>query len=111
MFLLYFFEIPKGVRRRLDYYRSRFFWQSDELKKYRLTKWNTICRPKDQEGLGIEVLDIKNKCLLSKWLFKLLSEEGVRRGCGRNYYPINTSVAKRSPKYKQNQLIRLFGKD
>jgi hypothetical protein len=27
--------------------------------------------------LGIEVLDIKNICLLSKWLFKLLSEEGV----------------------------------
>src|SRR5699024_9879163 len=40
-------------------------------------KWNIICRPKDQEGLGIEVLDIKNKCLLSKWLFKLLSKEGV----------------------------------
>jgi hypothetical protein len=44
MFLLSFFEIPKGVRRRLDYYRSRFFWQSDELKKkYRLTRWNIIC--------------------------------------------------------------------
>ena len=36
-----------------------------------------VCRPKDQGGLGIEVLDIKNKCLLSKWLFKILHEEGV----------------------------------
>jgi hypothetical protein len=36
-----------------------------------------ICCPKDQGGLGIEVLDIKNKCLLSKWLFKLLNEEGI----------------------------------
>jgi hypothetical protein len=26
MFLLSFFEIPKGVRKRLDFYRSRFFW-------------------------------------------------------------------------------------
>jgi hypothetical protein len=78
MFLLSFFEIPKGVRKRLDFYRSRFFWQSDDIKKkYRLTKWNIICRPKDQGGLGIEVLDIKNRCLLSKWLFKLLSEKGV----------------------------------
>jgi hypothetical protein len=25
MFMLSFFEIPKGVRKRLDYYRSRFF--------------------------------------------------------------------------------------
>ena len=78
MFLLSFFEIPKGVRKRLDYYRSRFFWQSDQHKrKYRLTKWNLVCRPKQQGGLGILVLDIKNKCLLSKWLYKMLNEEGV----------------------------------
>jgi hypothetical protein len=64
MFILSFFELPKGVRKRLDFFRSRFFWQSDQTKKkYRLTRWNIICRPKDQGGLGIEVLDIKNKCL------------------------------------------------
>jgi hypothetical protein len=62
----------------IDYYRSRFFWQSDRTKgKYRLTKWNTIYRPKDQNKLGIKVLDIKNKCLHSKWLVKILNEEGV----------------------------------
>jgi hypothetical protein len=67
MFLLSFFEIPKGVRKRLDFYRSRFFWQSGgQKKKYRLTKWNIDCRPKDQGGIGIEVLDIKNKFLLRK---------------------------------------------
>ena len=64
MFLLSFFEVPFGVRKRLDFYRSRFFWQSDELKrKYRLAKWDIICRPKDQEGLGIENLEVKNRCL------------------------------------------------
>ena len=75
MFLLSFFEVPVGVRKRLDFYRSRFFWQSDELKrKYRLAKWDVICRPKDQGGLGIENLEVKNRCLLSKWLFKLSVE-------------------------------------
>ena len=75
MFLLSFFEVPVGVRKRLDFYRSRFFWQNDELKrKYRLAKWDIICRPKDQGGLGIENLEVKNRCLLSKWLFKLSSE-------------------------------------
>jgi hypothetical protein len=78
MFLLSFFQIPIGVRKRLDFYRSRFFWQCDQnKKKYRLSKWNMICRPKDQGGLGIEVLDIKNNCLLSKWLFKIINEEGM----------------------------------
>ena len=67
MFLLSFFEVPVGVRKRLDFYRSRFFWQGDELKiKYRLAKWDIICRPKDQGGLGIENLEVKNKYLLSK---------------------------------------------
>ena len=36
-----------------------------------------MCRPKDQGGLGIEVLDIKNRSLVSKWIFKILHEEGV----------------------------------
>ena len=57
MFLLSFFEVPVGVKKRLDFYRSRFFWQGDELKrKYQLAKWDIICKPKDQGGLGIENL-------------------------------------------------------
>ena len=35
------------------------------------------CQPKEQGGLGIQKLDIQNKCLLSKWLFKLYNKEGV----------------------------------
>ena len=75
MFLLSFFEVPVGVRKRLDFYRSRFFWQSDELKrKYKLAKWDIICRPKDQGGLGIENLEVKNRCLPSKWMYKFSVE-------------------------------------
>jgi hypothetical protein len=47
------------------------------IKKIRLTKWNIICRPKNQGGLGVEVLDIKKICLLGKWLFKLMTKQGV----------------------------------
>jgi hypothetical protein len=32
MFMLSFLEIPKGVLRRLDFYRSRFFWKGDGEK-------------------------------------------------------------------------------
>jgi hypothetical protein len=39
MFMMLFFEIPKGVLEKFDYYRSRFFWQCDEhKKKYRLAR-------------------------------------------------------------------------
>jgi hypothetical protein len=33
LYMLSFFRIPKGVLEKLDYYRSRFFWQCDEHKK------------------------------------------------------------------------------
>ena len=75
MFLLSFFEVPKGVQKRHDFYRSRFFWHSDNVKTtYRLARRDIICRPKDQGGLGIEKIEIKNKCLMSKWLYRLSVE-------------------------------------
>jgi hypothetical protein len=63
---------------KLDYYQCRFFWQGDnEKKKYRLAKWSVVCSPKDQGGLGIHDLEVKNIALLGKRLFKLLMEEGT----------------------------------
>jgi hypothetical protein len=51
MFMMSFFRIPKGVLERLDYYRSRFFWQCDEhKKKYRLARWGILKKPKDIGG-------------------------------------------------------------
>jgi hypothetical protein len=67
MFMISFYEVPKCVLRKLDFYRSRFFLQGDDhKKKYRLAKWSIICRPKDQGGLGVIDLGIQNSCLLSK---------------------------------------------
>jgi hypothetical protein len=31
--MMSFFSIPIGVIKKLDYFRSRFFWQGDENKK------------------------------------------------------------------------------
>jgi hypothetical protein len=36
-----------------------------------------VCRPKDQGELGVHDLEVKNSALLGKWLFKLLTEDGV----------------------------------
>jgi hypothetical protein len=77
LYMISFFQLPKGVLQRLDYFRSRFFWQGDnEKKKYRLTKWSVVCRPKDQGGLGVHDLEVKNRALLGKWLARLLTEDG-----------------------------------
>ena len=43
-------------------------------------------------GLGIIDLDLQNKCLLSKWLFKLINEEGTWQSILRNKYLINKTI-------------------
>jgi hypothetical protein len=93
LFMMSFFEVPKGILHKLDYYRSRFFWQgNDHKKKYRLDKWHIICRPKEQGGLGILDLDIQNKCLLSKWLYKLINEDGAWQQLLQNKYLSTMSI-------------------
>jgi hypothetical protein len=67
MFMMSFFEIPKRVTKNLNQFRYMFFWHKSSNKhKYRLTKWDILCRPKDQGGLGIRDLELQNKYLLAK---------------------------------------------
>jgi hypothetical protein len=51
-----------------------------------LTKWNIICRPKDQGGLGVHDLEVKNRALLGKWLSRLLTEDGIWQQLLRRKY-------------------------
>jgi hypothetical protein len=53
MFILSFFEVRKGVFEEIRLLWIMVFWKSDKhKKKYRLTKWEVICTPKDQRRLG-----------------------------------------------------------
>ena len=55
-------------------------------RKDRLARWNIICQPKYQGGLGIYDLNIKNTSLLSKWLFKLLTTDETWQQLLKNKY-------------------------
>jgi hypothetical protein len=103
--MISFFLLPKGVLHKLDYYRSRFLWQGDsEKRKYRLAKWSVVCSPKDQGGLGIHDLEVKNtgSGFLSYWR---------RRGLGKPFLRGNTLVRKRYLRFFGNRVIHIFGLD
>jgi hypothetical protein len=52
------------------------------------------CSSQEKEGgLGIEGLDIKNNCLLSKWLFKIINEEWMWQELICNKYLKNKNLA------------------
>ena len=55
-------------------------------------KWEVVCTPKDQGGLEVLNLDVHNKCLLSKWLFKLMNGDGFWQQLLRNKYLRNKSL-------------------
>ena len=56
---------------------SRFFWAGENNKqKYHMVKWSEICKPKDQGGLGVISSKRMNIALLSKWLWRIQTDEG-----------------------------------
>ena len=57
-----------------------------EKLKYQLAKWDILCRPKDQGGLGILDLQTQNKCLLAKWIVNLLNTDGMWQELLKNKY-------------------------
>lgn len=42
MFMMSFFEIPRGILKKTDYYRSRFSWQNDQHKKKNINLLNGL---------------------------------------------------------------------
>ena len=50
MFLMGFYLLPIGTHAGFDKHRGAFFWNAaDNKRKYRMIKWDLICKPR---GLG-----------------------------------------------------------
>ena len=45
-----------------------------------------LCRPKECGGLGIQNLEMQNKWMLSKWIFRLINEDGIWQSLLRKKY-------------------------
>ena len=99
-----FYRIPVGVRKRIDYHRARLVWQEDKnKKKYHLVRWDVVCQPKEQGGLGIINIDIMNQALLAKWLWKIENESGLWQTVIRNKYVKNECISGIRPKPGDSQ--------
>ncbi|WVZ90567.1 hypothetical protein U9M48_036858 [Paspalum notatum var. saurae] len=81
-----------SVLSSLPMFMISFFENDSHKKKYRLVKWPLVCLPKDQGGLGVQNLEIQNKCLLSKWLFKLFNEEGMWQELIKNIVQVENKL-------------------
>lgn len=64
-YIMGFYRIPAGGHDKMNSIRSNFFWKGAEDNfKYHMARWPSVCRPKDQGGLGVTNTQIMNDCLL-----------------------------------------------
>ena len=76
MFAMGLFLLADGVHSKFDTPRSRFFWEgAGPKRKYHMVKWQAVCRPKTQGGLGIINSKLMNIALMCKWIWKMTQGE------------------------------------
>jgi hypothetical protein len=73
IFYLSYMKMPMKVWRELVKIQRNFLWGGTSNRvKTCWVKWEDVCRPKEEAGLGIRDLRIVNMSLLAKWRWKLL---------------------------------------
>jgi hypothetical protein len=76
IFYLSYLKMPKKVWKELVKIQRVFLWAGlSKTSKTCWVKWDCICRPKKEGGLGVRDLRWVNVSLLAKWKWKLLSCE------------------------------------
>ncbi|OMO79278.1 hypothetical protein CCACVL1_13790 [Corchorus capsularis] len=69
------FPLPATVKAELDKIQRRFLCGgSNDLKKIHWINWNQVCKPKEIGGLDIVDLDLNNRGLLKKWVWRFGNE-------------------------------------
>uniref|UniRef100_A0A2N9GHA4 Reverse transcriptase domain-containing protein n=1 Tax=Fagus sylvatica TaxID=28930 RepID=A0A2N9GHA4_FAGSY len=75
-YYLSLFTIPKHVTARIEKLQQNFLWGGfGDGFKHHLVGWDTVCSPLAHGGLGVRKVEVFNKALLGKWLWKFGREE------------------------------------
>ncbi|MCH80347.1 ribonuclease H protein [Trifolium medium] len=68
--------MPMKVWREAVRIQRNFLWGGlSRKRRISWVKWEDLCKPKEEGGLGIRNLRVVNLSLLAKWRWRLLSEE------------------------------------
>ena len=75
---IYQFQMPKLVAKRLEKLQRDFLWEGESLeRKIHLINWEVVCTQKEKRGIDIWKIDILNKALLGKWIWRFVFEKEI----------------------------------
>ncbi|GAU20609.1 hypothetical protein TSUD_33450 [Trifolium subterraneum] len=75
LYFFSFFKLPSCILKILEQMQRNLLWGGGaENKKICWVKWDQICLPKAQGGLGVKNLCMFNVALLNKWKWRFVSE-------------------------------------
>jgi len=76
LYFLLFFKAPKILCNELIKIQRKFLWNLGfEERKIALIRWDNLCKPKEEEGLGIRDIENFNIALLTKWKWIIGTED------------------------------------
>ena len=71
VYFMSLFQIPTSIKVKLEKIQRRFLWGGlGTTRKIHWVDWNSVCNHKDNGGLEIMDVSIKNRALLYKWFWR-----------------------------------------
>jgi hypothetical protein len=112
-FQFFFFEKTRSLVPMCTKSLLLLWLEKDGVRKYHLVKWEIVCMPQDQGGLGVVDLRVMNFCLLCKWLWKLETTDGLWQQMIRAKYlknkPLSQRVSKPSDSHFWQGVLKTAG--
>jgi hypothetical protein len=84
-------SVPKTVIKKIDSRMRAFLWTGDDKchGSKCLVAWEFVQAPKDRGGLGVKNLELQNRCLLMKFIDKMLSRADM---CWKDWIDSTTAT-------------------
>ena len=74
IYTLSFFKLSRRIALKLVSLQRNFLWRGDQgHKKIPWVKWEVICLPKEDGGLGVKDISNFNTALMGRWVWALSS--------------------------------------